>query len=195
MKALLPREQRLLAAGLLLCCLAGIGEFIILPIVDGFIDRREALAELSAAYIRNDHVIAGLPAWRMEAEEQAKTAGRFAIVAPTAAVGNEALVQRMSQTVRAAGGTVLSTQKVQSDLPRNWIGIQSDLRLTLSQLTTVLAHFQNEEPYVVVDFLSVGVATRRGPDEPESLAIRLAISTLLRVSPPPAQPRAIVRHA
>lgn len=195
MRALLPRERRLVAIGLLVCGLAAVWEFAVSPILEGFSRRRETRAELLAAYARNDHLIAGLSAWRMEAEQQARTQARFAIAAPTAGVGSEALIQRMSGTVRAAGGTVLATQPVPSGLPPNWIGVQSDLRITLSQLTAVLARFQNEEPYVVVDFLSVAVSPQRQPGSPESLAVRLAISTLLRVSSPPAQPRTASRHA
>jgi hypothetical protein len=184
-----------MAIALLMGCAAGLWRFAILPLATGFLERQDARIRLLAAYARNDRMIAGLPAWRLEAEQQARTASAFAIVAPTMAVGNEALRQRMAQAVRAAGGTVLSTQMRQTDLPANWIGVQSDLKLTLSQLTAVLARFQNEEPYVVVDFLSVALNQERQPGGPESLMVRLAISAPLRINSPPPESRTAPGHA
>ncbi len=195
MRAISSRERRLVAVGLLLCCIAGIWEFAVMPLLDGFAMRAETRTDLLAAYARNDSILAGLPAWRREAEQQTRTASRFAISAPTAVVGVETLTQRISQVVRAAGGTVQSTQEVQADLPRTWIGVQSDLRLTISQLNAVLARFENEEPYVVVDYLSIAVNPERRPGGAESLAVRMAISAPVRVDPQPARPRTVARHA
>jgi hypothetical protein len=140
-------------------------------------------------------MMAGIPAWRMEIKQQKKTQAPFALEAPSLEMGHEILSKRMSQTVLGVGGTILSTQRMRSQLPLNWIGEQSDLQLSISQLVQLLTRFQNEEPYVVVDFLSVGVIPPSQPDGLQSLAVRLAISAPLRVDSQPSRPRAVASHA
>jgi len=195
MRALSSREQRLLAIGLLMCVVVGTWQLLIQPLVDGFAERSETRADLLGAFALNDRILAGLPVWRMEAEHQAQTAARFTISAPTTNVGSEYLVQRISRTVRAAGGAVLSTQVIYADLPQHWIGVQSDLQLTVSQLNAVLTHIQNEEPYVVVDFLSIGINPPRQLGGAESLTVRIAISAPLHISTPAVGPGTVARHA
>ncbi|MEJ1970190.1 MAG: type II secretion system protein GspM [Rhizomicrobium sp.] len=195
MRPLAARERSLVAIALLLAGAAAVWNFVAVPVAEGFAERAERRAELRATYVRNDRVLAGLPGWRMEAEQQAQTAARFAIDAPSTVVGVQALTTRLSQSVRGAGGSVLSSQQAQMSLPDGWIGISSNLRLNMTQLNAVLARLQSEEPYVVVDYLSIGVEPRRQPGEAQSLVVRLDISSPVRVSPGPARTRTVAGHA
>lgn len=195
MKAMSVLQQRLLALALLLVFAAAAWLLVVLPVIDGFADRSVVRDDLLAAYARNDRMMAGIPAWRMEIKQQKKTQAPFALEAPSLEMGHEILSKRMSQTVLGVGGTILSTQGVRTKLPPNWIGEQSDLQLSISQLAQLLTRFQNEEPYVVVDFLSVGVIPPSQPGGLQRLAVRIAISAPLRLGSQSPQPGAVARHA
>lgn len=194
MRAFTAREQRLIAVGLLLCTVLGAWNLVLMPLVDGFLQRSQQRDDLRAEYLRNDRILAGLPVWRTDAQKQSKTAARFGITAPNKTAGVEILRRRLSSAAVTVGGTVLSQQEVQANLPAGWIGVQGDLRLSMSQMKTLLERFQNEEPYVVVDYLTIGIGTVR-PGEPQTLAVRLAISAPLRSDAPPSGPRKTARHA
>ncbi|GAA0528326.1 hypothetical protein FHS83_002295 [Rhizomicrobium palustre] len=181
-----PREKKLAAFALLFALVALIWYGALLPIIDGFADRAEARVDLREQYSRNDHILAGLAGWRMAAKQQSDTEARFSIVAPTRQVGIEIINRRIAQTARAVGGTVVASQEVHSGIPRDWISVRSDMRLTLGQLNAVLTRLQSEEPYVVVDYLSIGTAGNPQSSEPDSLAVRLEVSAHLHIETTPA---------
>jgi len=195
MRALTPRESRLIAVGLLLLLLAGAWFGLILPLLDGFALRAEARDALRNEYIHNDRILAGLVGWRAEAKRQAEEEPRFAMSIPEGMVATDVLSARLSQTVRAVGGTVQSTLPTEANVPAGWVAVRSDLRLTMSQLNAALIRLQNGEPYVVVDYLSVTAGGARQAGELERLAVRLEISAPVRVDAAPRQRRTAARHA
>jgi len=188
-------RQRLVALVLLLAVIVAVWGLVVLPVIDGFADRSVARDDLLATYIRNDRMVADIPAWRVEARRQKKTQAPFAIVVPAAGMGHEVLSKRLSRAVIAVGGTMLSSQTVRTRLPPDWAGVQSDIQLSIGQLAQILARLQNEEPYVVVDFISVGVIPPRQPGGLQNLAVRIAISAPLRIAPAPPGAGALARHA
>ena|ERR1700761_1431422 len=195
MKVISGREQRLVAIALLLLLIFGFTDFAIMPLIEGFVTRAQSREDLMAQYARNDRVLAGLPGWRLQAQAQLQTVSRFAIIAPTMAVGMEMLKQRVTQDVRAAGASPQAFQPTEADIPKGWIGVRGDLQLTLSQLDAMLIRLQNEEPYVVIDYLSIAALGNQQPGEPQTLAVRIALSSPLRLDPPSSKPGATAGHA
>ncbi len=186
MRPLSRRKQRLAAFALLFTAIALAWNFVLLPIIDGFAERAETRDALYAQYNRNDRILAGGAGWRMATKQQSESKTQFAVVAPTRAVGSEHITRRVVQAVRIAGGTMLESQEVKTRTSPEWIGVRCDMRLSLGQLTAVLKHLQIEDPYVVVDYLSISSAGNSQSDELDNLAVRMDVSAQLRIENPPS---------
>src|SRR5690242_7560919 len=115
MRSLAPGERRLLAIAILVALVGIVLLGIVAPVIGGMASRAEERRELIATYVRNQHVMAGIPAWRAEAVKQKATAGSFAIVAPTGALAAEMLKQRINRMAAEEGGTVGSVSEIQGD--------------------------------------------------------------------------------
>jgi general secretion pathway protein M len=182
MKPLDPRERSLVAIGLLVAAIAVLWLAVISPLIGGFVDRADERETLLGVYARNQRILAGVPVWRQQAEEQRSSAEKFSINAPTEALAAEALKSRLSKLAEDTGGSVQAIQDVQEDVPAGWIRVRADLQLTDGQLYKCLARLESEEPYVVVEHLSV-VADRAfetghlGP-----MAVRIEVSAPIEIS-------------
>ncbi len=180
MRALSAREQRLAAIGLLVG-VVGLGwQFGIAPLINDYVQRSEDRGALTVEYERNDRILAGLSGWHREAQEQAKTAPAFAIVAPNPQIAIELVSQRIARDVKIAGGVVQTTLPISDKSSAEWVHVRSDLQLTIGQLYAVLMRIQSEEPYVVVGYLSVETRPNPNPSEPQSLDVRLDIFAPVR---------------
>jgi general secretion pathway protein M len=155
MRALQSRERKLVALGILVALAAATWLVIIDPLAGGFIARAGERDTLQTAYLRNQRILAALPVWRREAEQQKRTDGQFSVTAPTDALAAELLKTRVDKTVSEEGGSVKAIQNVDADVPRGFIRVRANLDLTFSQLYHVLGRLEKEEPYVVVDYISV----------------------------------------
>lgn len=184
-----PREQRLVAIAILIALATGAWRLVLSPVIDGYFGRADERRDLAAEYLRNDRVLAGLPGWTEEARIQARTAQAFAITAPSDAIAVELLSQRIARDVKVAGGAAPSTVPVIEKTPRGWVHVRSNLDLTIGALNGVLTRIQNEEPYVVVGYLSIDKTTPSQPDEPQSLAVRLDLFAAIRTQAAPLPPR------
>ncbi|HEY4078742.1 MAG TPA: type II secretion system protein GspM [Rhizomicrobium sp.] len=189
MKRLSSREQRLAATALVIGTVITGWGVVISPLMDGYVQRAEDRNALTDEYRRNDRILAKLPGWRMEAEEQAKTASSYAIGAPNEAIASELLSQRIARIVKVAGGTVQATQAVSQKTSPGWVHVRSDLLLTMGQIYAVMTRIQSEEPYVVVGYLSIEAQSNVNPNEPQNLGVRLDVFAPVRTSntPPPAR--------
>lgn len=180
MRPLSPRERRLAAVGILIG-VAGLGwQFGIAPLIDGYIQRAEDRAALTAEYERNDRILAGLPGWRTEAQAQTATARAFAVAAPNQQVAVGLISQRIARGVKLAGGVVQETRLVADKTSADWVHVHSDLQLTMGQLYAVLMRIQSEEPYVVVGYLSVETRPNPNPSEPQNMDVRMDIFAPVR---------------
>jgi len=187
MRVLSSRERRLTAIALLIGVVLASWVFVIAPLMDGSVQRAQDREAFMAEYARNDRILAGLPGWRMEAQEQAATASSYAIAAPSEAIAIELVSQRIARDVKAAGGAAPVTQAVTDNTPLGWVHVRSDLQLTIGQLHAVLMRIQSEEPYVMVGYFSVEARPNSNPDEPQNLAVRLDVFAPVRASgTPPA---------
>ncbi len=184
MKPLEPRERKLVALGLLAAAVAGVWLGVISPLVGGVQARSEKRRELLARYQANQRLMAALPGFRAEALVQRHTAALYQVTAPTEALATDALRQRLSQALTAAGGAVTAVQPIQSDVPRGWISVRADVRITLTQLLGSLRSLENEPPYVVVDYASLGADRALLTGHAAPLDVRLQVSALLHAAPP-----------
>ena len=153
MTSLSRREQRLIALFLLLLALSGVWLLLIAPIIDGFAQRREQRAELSATIARNQRLIAALPQLRRRVERQRPDEARFALAAPSREVAGDLLRQRLQHSFEQSGGTLVSLGDTSPG--GRWIGATVEGTVTLDQLTRLLADLQNQSPYLVVTGLTV----------------------------------------
>jgi general secretion pathway protein M len=182
MNGLSTRERRLIAVALLLGLVAAAWLAVARPLVSGFFDRQAERQALLAAYQRNQRLIAAVPSLRSQLEAQRRTASAFALTAPSQIQAQEILRQRIAAAITAAGAAAPTVQDVQADLPSGWIGVRADAQLTQSQLNQSLRTLESEEPYVVVDYISINAdqAFRTGRAGP--LDVRLELSLPVRVA-------------
>lgn len=176
MNGLSARERRLLALAILVGLLVLLWIALISPVIGGFAARDAERQRLIALYQRDQRLLDAVPVWRAEAERQKRTASAFAVLAPSDVQAQETLRTRLTAAILASGAAAPSAQDIQANLPAGWIGARADGQLTLAQLNDSLRRLENEEPYVIVDYLSINAerAFRSGRAEP--LDVRLEIS-------------------
>jgi hypothetical protein len=172
MRPLSARERRLVALGLLALALALVWLLLVTPVLAGFSARAAERDQLRATLARNERLLAALPQLRRAAELQRRTSGRFGLAAADAGQAREALKQRLATTLTSVGGAVASVQDLEAELPAGWVGARADATLTLSQLHESLRRLGNEEPYVAVEYISVGAGGGVSP----TLEVRLEVS-------------------
>lgn len=185
MRALAPRERRIVALGLLAGVLALVWLALISPVLDGFDARARRREELLAQYQANQRLLAAMPGLTRTATEQRRTAALYQITAPSAGVAAEALKQRLASTLAAAGGTVGAVQQVQAGAPAGWVSVRADAQISLTQLVASIRQLENEAPYVVVQYISVGADRAASSGHAAPLDVRLQVSALFH----PAAPR------
>jgi general secretion pathway protein M len=193
MRSLSPREQRLAAVGILIGAVVIAWQFGVAPLIDDHVQRAEIRAALTAEYDRNDRILAGLPGWRRQAQEQAATARAFAIAAPNPQIAVDLVSQRIARDVKAVGGAAPDTRQVSEKSSPEWVHVHSDLQLTMGQLYAVLMRIQSEEPYVVVGYLSVETRPNSNPGEPQSMDVRMDVFAPVRTGGAAPPSRTIAR--
>jgi Type II secretion system (T2SS), protein M subtype b len=182
MRPLLPRERMLVAIGLLIAVFAVVWLGVLSPLIDGFVERSDQRESLLMLYARNQRILAGIPVWREQAEEQKASASKFELTAPTEALAAEALKSRLNKLSDDVGGTVQSIQDIQEDVPAGWIRVRADLQLTDGQLYKCLARLESEEPYVVVEHLSIAADNALQTGHLGPMAVRIEVSAPVRLS-------------
>ena len=182
MRQLAPRESRMVAVGILVAAIAGGWLLLVNPVVEGFSDRANARQTLLETYARNQRILSGISAWQAGIEEQHRTAGQFAITAPTEALAAEQLKNRLSRMTSDAGGTLTAIQDVEDGVPSGFVRVRVDVQMTLGQLYKTLTRLESEEPYVVVESLSVVADRALQTGHLGPMAVRMEVSTAVRIS-------------
>jgi len=185
MRPLAPRERRIVALGLLATATAAVWLLVFAPLLGGFQARTERRQQLIARYQADQRLLASIPALRAEASAQRRSAGLFQITAPTRALASDALKRRLTATLTEAGGVVNAVQDVQADIPPGWISVRADALINLTQVAKSIRSLENEAPYVVVDYASIGADSALHSGHSAPLDIRLQISAAFH----PASPR------
>jgi hypothetical protein len=184
MRPLAQRERRLIALGILFALVAVVVLGVIVPLVGGMAARALERGDLVATYVRNQRVLAGIPVWRAQAEEQKSNAADFAIVAPTGALAAEMLKQRISRMTNEQGGSVQTISEIQGDVPDGWVKVRADLQLTIAQLYKSLARLESEAPYVVVGYVSVAADRAQKTGHAAPMDVRIELSAPVRLGQP-----------
>ena len=181
MRPLAQRERRIVAVGVLAFLVAVVVLGIILPLVGGLAARAIERSELVATYGRNQRVLAGIPIWRTQAEQQKSTASAYGIAAPTEALAAEMLKQRINRMAAEQGGVVQTVSEIQGDTPEGWVKVRADLQLTMAQLYKSLARLESEAPYVVVGYVSVAADRAQKTGHAAPMDVRIEVSSPVRL--------------
>lgn len=185
MRPLAPRERRLVAVGLLVGAIALAWLGVLAPVLGGFQARAERRQELIARYRQDQRLLASIPTLRAEALAQRRTVPLYQISAPSASLASDALKQRLASGLAAAGGTVTAVEAIQADVPPGWVSVRADAQITLTQLDESIRRLENEPPYVVVEYASLGAGRALLSGHAAPLDVRLQIAA--RFHPAPAR--------
>lgn len=175
MRSLSPRERRLIAIGLLLLAVGLFWFAVVGPLVSGFSSRAAERRLLQATLQRDQRVVDSLPVWRNAAVEQARSAPRFAIVAPSEQAAVDILKDRLEKVAVDQGFTLSSVQDMQAEAAPGEVKVRAVMELTLTQLYETLRRIEGEGAYVVVDFLSVNADRALVAGHSAPLAVRIEL--------------------
>jgi hypothetical protein len=172
--ALSDRERRLVAVAILLALLALLVRGIIVPIVAGFDRRSQAREQLELDYARNARIIASAGRITRIAERQKAELRAFILSAPTAAAAADTLQQRIEADIETVGGEFRSAEA--RPLADEQLRMRVDARLTLAQVTQVLAALQNRSPYVAIDGLTIAADSALVSSDAGPLDVRFDVT-------------------
>jgi Tfp pilus assembly protein PilO len=153
MRSITQRERSLVAILILVVLILGVWIFIFGPIVSGFHNRAERRETLLQQYQANQRSIGTIPRLRRQAERQRSAMASLVLVAPTAASASTALQDRIQRTIEVSGGEVRAIEDASG--ANQQVRIRASAKMTLGQLTDVLAKMQNEAPHANVETLSI----------------------------------------
>lgn len=174
MRALSPRERRLIAIGLAVLVVALVWLFILAPLITGFADRAAQRDMLTAAYERNSRLINAIPAQRRRAEKQGALKESFFLAAPNATIARDKLRERLRSDFAAAGGVVSAVQDVPS--PAGSVRAWVQGRITLPRLQALLGTIDTSPPYLIIETLRISADTALETGRLDTLDIRLEAS-------------------
>ena len=189
MRRLLKRERKIIALGVLVVLLALVYAAVAAPVVAGFAHRSQERRQLLSTYARNQRILGGMHVVGSDARAQRASDHRYVITAPSVPLGADFLKERVSRTVVQQGGSLRSLQDMQADALPGQLRVRCDAQLTTGQLYEVLRRLQTEEPYAVVEYLSVAVSNDASSGRVDPMAVRIEVSTRFR----PAQGGAVVK--
>lgn len=185
MKPLNPRERRILAIGILVGVIGLLWLVVINPIVQGFVSRAHQREELRETYVRDQRMLAGIPVWRRQAEQQRASAARFAYAAPTDALASDLLKERIARVVNGQGGVLKAAQEIPADNANGWVAVRGELQLNMNQLYETLKRLENEDPYVSIDYVSVVADEAFKTGHLAPMDVRIEVSAQFRAARTP----------
>ena len=175
MRPLSARERKLVAIGILVAAFAALWLGLISPVLVGFADRAEVRGQLQAQYARNARVLMAIPIWKHEVLAQQRDAARFEFRAATADLAAHQLQQYLVRTLNSAGGVLRSTGVMDGVSPGT-VRARADAQLSMAQLNQVLKRLESGEPYVVVEYLSVGASRALETGHLATMDIRIQLA-------------------
>jgi general secretion pathway protein M len=175
-RALAPRERRLVAVGLLVAAIAVVWLGLIGPLIDGFSDRAAERARLVANWRRNERLLVDAPIWRAAARSQQTLAERFSLPVASEGLAADTLKARVQKLAADQGYAVTAFQDLTGDAPPGRVRIRADAQMTLTQLCDSLRRLQTEGAYVLVNFLSISADRALKSGRAAPLDVRLELS-------------------
>ncbi len=182
MRALVPRERRLLALGLLVLVFGLVWFVVVRPIVDGFDTREEERQQLLLNYARGERVIGAMRATRAALRLQHASAADYAVQAPSAALATDLLRERVINAARAAHATVASVQETQA--PAGTVAVRADLTLPSERIAPLIAAIENARPWPVIEQFGVVANSSVAVDTATPVDVRLDVSVRFDASRP-----------
>lgn len=174
MRALAPRERKLVAVGILALLVAILWGGTVSPIVEGFSARAEQRLVLKAAYERNSRLINAIPVLRRQAERQGESLRNFVVAIPNPVLARAALRDRLRRDVTAMGGEITASQDMPS--PPGTVRAWVQARMTLEQLERLLVRIDDTPPYLVTEALRISADRALETGHLDILDIRLEAS-------------------
>lgn len=178
MRPLSLRERRLVAVLILVAVVALVFRLVIAPLTNGFAERAARKRDLALQYEHNVRVIATVPRLTRAAERMRADVRPFTLAADDVQGARDLLKERLQQTVERAGGEFRSAADVEAD--PSWVRAGATARLTLPQLTAVLAALQNTPPWLVIDTLTIGADDALVTGRASNMDVQLEASIPLR---------------
>lgn len=172
------RERKLVAVLILLALIGLCYLLIVGPIASGFAARAEFRQQLGLRYAHNQRTIAAVPRLRRQAERQRAAVSAFVIEVRSIEAGREQLKQRLQQDIGRIGGELREPRDAEGR--PGWARAGVSARLTLAQLTRLLAELQNQPPYLVVESLTVGADDALVTGQSSLMDVELDVSIPLR---------------
>jgi hypothetical protein len=172
--SLSDRERRLLAIAILLGLLLLVVRGLVLPVVAGFSERAEARALLEMEFARNARLVQSSGRLARAAARQTFELRAFMLTAPSTAAGEELLQERLQTDIEAAGGEFRLAELVPGGPDQ--LRARVDARLTLAQLSVLLAALQNRPPYMAVEGLTIAADAALISSTPGPLDVRFDVS-------------------
>ena len=153
MKTLSQRERRLVSLLVLAGLMALVWIVLIAPLLNGFSERAIRRNSLLLQYQTNQRIVGSIPRLRRQAERQRDVYSSFAVSAPSLGAVSTVIQERLQNTVDGAGGELRGVEEVAT--ADQQVRLRASARMTLAQLSAVLARLQNETPFVVVETLNI----------------------------------------
>lgn len=174
MSNLSPREQRLIALGILMGLLALAWLAVASPIISGFSVRRDARATASDTLSHNARLISSFSALRAQGFAVRRAQAAWAIQSASPAIAAELARERVSRAVADSGGS-LQALRDEPGLP-GVIRLQGDTQIGLEGLQALLHRLEDQAPYAAVNKLSVAASDTPAAQRSSSLQVRFDVS-------------------
>ncbi len=153
MERLGSRERKLIALLLLVLVVALAYLAVIVPVLNGFDQRREQRALSTLRYQRNERLIASVPRLRRVLEAQEPERRKFVLAARDAAEAQDYLQERLRTFLSEAGSDLTAAEPVET--AAGAAAISGSARLTYPQALDVIKRVQNDQPYLLIDGLTI----------------------------------------
>ncbi|WP_353229028.1 type II secretion system protein GspM [Novosphingobium sp.] len=153
MRALSPRESRLVAVLLLLAALALVYVAVIQPLFGGFADRADAREALLTRYAANNRTIAAIPRLGRQAAARSRQTARYALIAADRATAADQLRDRMQAAANAVGGEFHGAEDVTA--APAMMAMRVAMRVPAGKLPALIAAVENAPPLLTITGLAV----------------------------------------
>ncbi|WP_420383917.1 type II secretion system protein GspM [Novosphingobium sp.] len=174
MRALAPRESRLVAVLLLIAALGLFDLVVVDPLISGFAARAQQREALQARYAANERTIAAIPRLSRQAAARAHQADLYTLNAADMPTAADALRDRMQAAANAVGAEFHGAE----DLPGapGMIAARVAMRVPAGKLAPLIAAIENATPLVTIKGLSVSADDALLSGAAASLDVKLEIA-------------------
>ncbi len=168
------RERKLLAVGILVLVVVLAYLAIVAPIVRGFAERRDERETQLLRYQRNERLIASVPRLRRVVEQQAPQRRRFVLEASDQAEARDYLQERLRSVLAGVGTDLANAEAVEGE--QGAVAISGTARMSYPQLLHLMQKIQNDEPFVLLDGITVVANQALASGQLDTMDVKIDIS-------------------